>query len=149
MLTLIIGLISYSEGTRYTAVKRRETEAWSMSHNKRIAQHTLYPRTKGFIASVQKLRAAPQVKAVYDVTIAYAKNNRIFQQAPSFGQTLMIPRLDRNWRFFVHVNRHLIEDLPTSDEELARWLEDRWLEKGERLEQLRQTLEKGLPWEAF
>lgn len=148
-MTSTTGLISYSEGTRLTKAKRLEAESWSTSHNKRLAQHTLYPRTKGFIACVQKLRTAPQVKAVYDFTIAYAKNNRVFQHAPSFGQTLMVPRLDKSWKFFVHVNRYSIEDLPNSEEELVRWLEDRWLEKGERLEQLRQKLEKGLPWDAF
>ena len=141
------GLISYSEATRYTPSKRLEAEAWCKEYGKRLAQHTLYPRTKGFIACVQKLRTAAQVKAVYDVTVAYAKDNRIFQSPPTFGQTLMLPRLDKEWRFFVHVDRHLLEELPSSEEELAQWLEDRWIEKGERLEDLRQKLQDGLPWQ--
>lgn len=93
------------------------------------------------------------MKAVYDVTVAYARKNTnsswTFQQAPSFGQSLIVPRLDQSWKFFVHVDRFAIEDLPRDDEKLAQWLEERWLEKGERLEQLRQKLEKGLPWEPF
>ena len=98
---------------------------------------------------MQKLRNAPHVRAVYDVTVAYAENNRYFLRSPSFTDSLMIPRLDKNWRFFVHVDRHLIEELPDSDEELAQWLEDRWVEKGERLEELRQKLDQGLPWEPY
>lgn len=115
-----------------------------------MPQHALYPRTRGFIACVQKLREAPHVKAVYDVTIAYAQKDGdrfLFQQPPTFGQSLMIPRLNERWRFYVHVQRHLIEELPRKPEELAKWLEARWVEKGERLEKLRQRLHQGLPWE--
>ncbi len=122
-----------------------EAEAHCRSNNKRLAQHLLYPRTKGFIASVQKLRNTSQVKAVYDVTIAYAKNDGSqFQQPPTFAQSVTIPRLDQQWRFFVHVERYLINQLPKSDGEIAHWLEDRWIEKGERLESLRLRLQKGL-----
>lgn len=102
----------------------------------------------GFVACVQTLRSTPQVNAVYDVTIAYAKGNK-FRAAPTFAESIMTPRLDRKWRLFVHVDRHPIEELPKSDNELTQWLEDRWMEKGERLEYLRQRLEKGLPWESF
>lgn len=109
----------------------------------------LYPRTRGFIACVQNLRKAPHVKAVYDCTIAYAdEHGRRFQHAPSFTQSLMLPGLNQRWRFFVHVERFPIEDLPVSDEALAGWLEERWVAKGERLETLRQRLAEGLPWQA-
>jgi hypothetical protein len=144
------GLISYSEATRYTSTKRLEAEAWCRVNSKRMPQHLLYPRTKGFVACVQGLRKSSQVKAVYDVTIAYAKNDgSIFQQAPTFMQSMMLPSLDQKWRFFVHVDRHPIEELPTSDEQIASWLEERWVVKGDRLEALRQKLEQRLPWEPF
>lgn len=59
----------------------------------------------------------------------------------------MLPNLSKDWRFLVHVERFAIESLPENDEELARWLEDRWVEKGERLEALRRRLAQGLPWQ--
>jgi hypothetical protein len=59
----------------------------------------------------------------------------------------MMPTLDEEWRFFVHVERHMINELPRDEDGLAKWLEERWLEKGERLEMLRQRLEKGMLWE--
>lgn len=100
------------------------------------------------MASVQKLRNSAQVKAVYDVTVAYAKTDgSLFQRAPTFVQSITLPRLDQQWKFFVHVDRHLLEDLPRSDKEIAQWLEDRWIEKGERLETLRRRLENHLPWD--
>jgi hypothetical protein len=142
------GLIAYSEATRFTPEKRIEAEAWCRSNHKRLGQHVLYPRTKGFIACVQRLRQAKHVRAVYDVTIAYAKNGRLFQVPPRFFETVLQSDLDKRWDFFVHVDRHPLDKLPTSGEELAQWLEDRWVEKGQRLERLRQLLEAGLPWDA-
>lgn len=41
--------------------------------------HLLYPRTKGFVATVQRIRHAPHVKAVYDLTIAYQHNGKFFE----------------------------------------------------------------------
>ncbi|KAF2172857.1 hypothetical protein M409DRAFT_49376 [Zasmidium cellare ATCC 36951] len=140
-------LISYSEATRFTQSKRIEAEKWCKANDKPLPKHTLYPRTKGFIASVQKLRQTPHVKAVYDMTIAYAKDDKLFQAPPTFWQTLYQPHLNKNWKFFVHVERHELQKLPRDTDQLARWLEERWIEKGERLEQLRDRLAKGLPWE--
>jgi len=95
---------------------------------------------------VQRLRAAAHVKAVYDVTIAYAKHEKVFQSPPPFYQTVLLRRLDEQWRFYVHVDRYLIADLPDTDEALAQWLEDRWIEKGDQLEMLRKKLEDRTPW---
>ncbi|KAI6839558.1 hypothetical protein KC327_g1549 [Hortaea werneckii] len=142
-----IWLVAYSEATRYTMQKRIETEEWCKANGKRLGHHLLYPRTKGFIASVQKLRTTPHVTAVYDVTLAYAQNDKIFQKPPTFGQTIFLPRLSDQWRFYVHVDRHLLADLPKSDEELSLWLEDRWVRKGEHLERLRQLLDNGQSWD--
>ena len=96
---------------------------------------------------MQKLRQTPHVQAVYDMTIAYAENDQLFLSPPTFWQTLSEPRLDQHWRFFVHVERHELRSLPQASEDLATWLEDRWIEKGQRLEHLRSQLLQGLPWE--
>lgn len=102
--------------------------------------HLLYPRTKGFVATVQHLRRAPHVKAVYDLTVAYQHGTR-FQAAPSMWETLSAAGLSDGlgYRFHVHARRFLLTDLPEEDEALAKWLEQRWLEKGQLLEILRQA----------
>ncbi|EME38027.1 hypothetical protein DOTSEDRAFT_75999 [Dothistroma septosporum NZE10] len=141
-----VWLVSYSEATRFTAAKRAAAEKWCQANNKPLGKHVLYPRTKGFVACVQKLRRAAHVKAVYDVTIAYAKDGRVFQAAPTFVQTLARPHLDQDWTFYVHVDRYELSELPTEDEQLVQWLESRWLDKGGRLEQLNQRLLKNEPW---
>ena len=140
-----IGLISYSEATRYTKAKHADTVTWCKANNKAIPKHTLYPRTRGFIATVSQLRRTPHVRAVYDVTIAYAQGNN-FMSTPSFWQTIAMPTLSSIWRFHVHVERYLLAELPETDDELAKWLEARWIEKGERLESMRDALARGQSW---
>ncbi|KAK3072475.1 hypothetical protein LTR53_006727 [Teratosphaeriaceae sp. CCFEE 6253] len=142
-----IWLVAYSEGSRYTARKRLEAEAWSRAHKTPLGKHLLIPRTKGFIACVKNLRKTQHVTAVYDLTIAYADSEGNFQAPPSFVETISRPDLDQRWRFFVHVDRHPLNTLPDGDEELAQWLQHQWVEKGERLTRLKKMLEAGLPWE--
>ncbi|KAF4980954.1 hypothetical protein FZEAL_3149 [Fusarium zealandicum] len=138
-LTLGVGLISFSEGTRFTPAKYQESIDFCKLANRRQPTNLLYPRTKGFIATVQHLRQAPQVKAIYDFTIAY-QHEGTFQEAPSMWETLSVPGLSDQggYRFHVHARRFPIESLPAKDEELATWLEERWIEKGKILEAQRE-----------
>lgn len=135
------GLVSFSEATRFTPKKYEESKQWCATNGKPQPQHLLYPRTKGFIATVQHLRHASHVKAVYDLAIAYQKDGS-WMVAPVFWDTLSVPGLSapgpHGFRFHVHVRRFPIEELPRSDADLARWLEQRWLDKGEWLEGLRK-----------
>lgn len=111
-------------------------------------QHTLYPRKHGFIATVNALRTTKHVRAVYDTTIAYARG-RDFMKAPSFWDTFTVPNFTKaGYRFYVHVDRHPISELPKTEEELGKWLEDRWVVKGARLEELRRKLVEGEEWGA-
>lgn len=139
------GLISFSEATRYTPAKHAETVSWCKANMKPVPKHTLHPRTKGFVATVQNLRQVKHVRAVYDVTVAYADRDR-FMSPPSFFQSLYQPNLDKRYRTHVHVRRHEIVDLPTRDEDLAKWLETTWLHKGKRLASLKLKLANGDPW---
>ncbi|RDA86000.1 hypothetical protein CP532_4872 [Ophiocordyceps camponoti-leonardi (nom. inval.)] len=132
-------LVSFSEATRFSKSKYDESRAWCKKMDKPQPMHLLYPRTKGFIATVQHLRKAPHVKAVYDLSIAYQHNNT-FQVAPTMWETLSVPKLShrQGFKFHVHARRFPVESLPYTDEGLARWLEERWVEKGEWLEARRK-----------
>lgn len=137
-------LVSFSEATRYTPDKYKESTAWCAQNDRPQPQHLLYPRTKGFVTTVKHLRKAPHVKAVYDLAIAYQKGSE-FLTPPTMWETLSVPRLSgqkdgEGYRFHVHVRRFPLIELPTTDDELAKWLEARWVEKGAWLE------EKRLEW---
>lgn len=132
-------LISFSEATRYTPKKAEDTRVWCKANDRPIPKHLLYPRTKGFVTTVQHLRKAEHVKAVYDMTIAYEHHHK-FLEAPTIWESLSCPDLSgkRGYKFHVDVKRFPLKDLPESDAELAKWLETRWMEKGEFLEAKRE-----------
>lgn len=104
----------------------------------------MFPRNKGFIATVQNLRAS-HVSAVYDVTIAYARGDE-FMIPPTFFDTLYYPNLRRQYRMYAFVKRHDLESLPKDNASIAQWLEDRWMEKGEHLQKLQDRLKNGQSW---
>ena len=83
---------------------------------------------------------------MYDLTIAYARD-LTFLEAPSIWQAWSEPHLSNRRKFHIHAEKHPISTLPSSDEELAKWLEDRWIEKGARLEKMKNDLEHGVDWD--
>jgi 1-acyl-sn-glycerol-3-phosphate acyltransferase len=134
-------LISYSEATRFTPQKYLQTVQWCKEKGKPIPRYALYPRTKGFVATVRELRTSSSIKAVYDLTIAYAHRGR-FLEAPTMWETLSQPRLDQDWQFHVHSQRFDISEfVDKSDDELVSWLEDRWMAKSRTLEGLQKELD--------
>jgi 1-acyl-sn-glycerol-3-phosphate acyltransferase len=137
------GLISFSEATRFTPRKYEETKIWCKENDKPVPKHLLYPRTKGFVTTVQHLRKSKHVTAVYDISIAYSHHNK-FLEAPTIWESLSCGDLSgkRGYKFHVDVRRIPIVDLPESDAELAKWLETRWIAKGEFLEEKREEWSK-------
>ena len=132
--------MSFSESTRFSRAKYEQSLRWCSETGHVQPKHLLYPRTKGFIATVEQLRAASHVKAVYDLTLWYQQGDR-FQKAPSMWDTLSRPGLSSHmgYKFHVYVQRFPIHSLPEASEELAVWLEKRGLEKGDWLEMQRQN----------
>lgn len=111
-----------------------------------MPKYALYPRTKGFVATIKELRISSSIRAVYDITIAYAQGNR-FLEAPSIWKTLSEPKLDRDWKFHVHAERFDIEEFAAmTDAEIASWLENRWVEKSETLERFHDALVSADGW---
>lgn len=72
-----------------------------------------------------------------------------FQSPPTFAQSVSLPDVGKRWKTLVHVRRFAIEDLPDGEDGLKAWLEERWVEKGELLEELRLRLKRGEGWEGF
>lgn len=77
------------------------------------------------------------------MTIAYQCGDK-WQRAPAFWETLSLPQISLSqhkggpgYKFHVHAQRFPLEELPYDDEGLAKWLEQRWVEKGKWLEEKR------------
>ena len=112
-----VWLVSFVEGTRITPVKLAASREYARSNGLTPPEHTLVPRSKGFVASVQGLRDS--LDAVYDVTIGYPDGvPDLWQYARGFAKVAHL-----------HVRRYAIAELPESPQELAAWLHDRFREK--------------------
>ena len=101
-------LVSFLEGL-VSVPRKRGGSALCRVSGTLSAKHTLVPRVKGFLASVEGLRN--HVDAVYVVTIAYHHPD------PSLYQwfSLNMPKVH------LHVDVHPIESLPTDEVELSAW----------------------------
>ncbi len=114
-------LISFLEGTRFSQRKQDAAQTFAQSRELYVPTHTLVPRVKGFVTSVEGLRE--HVDAVYVVTIAYPKDG------PSLTKwfSLRIPTVD------LHVTVYPIDDLPTDEKALGEWAYERYRDIDERL----------------
>jgi len=110
-------LVIFPEGTRIRPHKHERAVAFARERGFAEPRHLLLPRPKGFVAAVQSLRG--HAAAVYDLTIGYEGG------VPTLGQyiTGIVDRVH------LHLRRFPLEELPESDEELATWLRQLWMEK--------------------
>ncbi|RUP51307.1 acyltransferase-domain-containing protein [Jimgerdemannia flammicorona] len=133
-----VWIISFVEGTRFTPQKLVDSQLFSQERGLPVMKNLLVPRTKGFVACVQKLRNS-HVHYVYDLTIAY--NHRL-EGLRGFGippdmLRVHAGRLSPEYDFHIHVRRYPIAELPEEDEALAEWVHDRYVEKDRILERLK------------
>jgi lysocardiolipin and lysophospholipid acyltransferase len=102
-----------------------------------VLRHTLYPRMKGFIATVSALRDS-HVTHVYDVTLGYlhVPTGAINDQSciPSI-YAIHVDDLSAEYKFHFHVRRYSLTELPATPEELEKWVRARWVEKDNLIEQ--------------
>ncbi|MFS7903833.1 putative 1-acylglycerol-3-phosphate O-acyltransferase [Helianthus anomalus] len=117
-------LALFVEGTRFTKAKLLAAQEYASSLGLPVPRNVLIPRTKGFVTSVSEMRSfAP---AIYDMTVAIPKDStpptmlRLFK-----GQSSVI---------HVKVKRHLMKDLPETDEGVAQWCKDIFVAKDDILD---------------
>jgi 1-acyl-sn-glycerol-3-phosphate acyltransferase len=119
-----IFLVSFLEGTRRTDEKHARAKQFATERGLYCPEHTLIPRTKGFVATMIGLR--DHLDAVYDLTIGY----------PDGVPSLVNCFEARVKRVEVHVRRHAVADIPTDEAELERWVYERFREKDALLAKL-------------
>nr|AZZ09512.1 lysophosphatidic acid acyltransferase 2 [Vernicia fordii] len=112
-------LALFVEGTRFTQAKLLAAQEYAASAGLPVPRNILIPRTKGFVSAVSNMRSF--VPAIYDATVAIPKNSpqptmlRIFK-----GQSSVV---------HVHLKRHLMKDLPETDDAVAQWCRDLFVAK--------------------
>lgn len=115
-------LISFVEGTRATPEKISASQQYARSRGLQPMEHVQVPRTKGFVATLAGLR--DKIAAVYDVTIGYEDG------VPTLWQFIR----GHAKRAHLHLRRFPVATLPQGDEELSRWLFERFEEKDRLLD---------------
>ncbi len=119
-----IFLVSFLEGTRMTPIKHAAAKAFAEDRGMYVPEHTLVPRTKGFVATLAGLRT--HLDAVYVLTIGYP--GRVPTLTNCFEGTFD--------RVELHVVRYPISELPNEERELTQWAFDRFREIDERMTEL-------------
>ncbi|KAH7294559.1 hypothetical protein KP509_27G007400 [Ceratopteris richardii] len=117
-------LALFVEGTRFTEAKLQAAQEHAASKGLPIPRNVLIPRTKGFVSAVTNLRSF--MPAVYDITIAIPKGK------PSPTLLGLINRQPTTVQ--VHIRRYLTSDLPISEEGLALWCKETFMNKDDLLE---------------
>ena len=115
-------LVSFLEGTRRTPDKLKKAQVYAKEQNLHVPQHSLVPRTKGFVASMEGLHE--HLDAVYDVTLGYPQDT---------VPTLLTCITARLSGYDIHVKRYPITELPKDADGLNAWVMDRFQEKDERM----------------
>ncbi|MBA0800563.1 hypothetical protein Gohar_010989, partial [Gossypium harknessii] len=117
-------LALFVEGTRFTQAKLLAAQEYATSQGLPVPRNVLIPRTKGFVSAVSHMRSF--VPAIYDMTVAIPKSSpsptmlRLFK-----GQSSVVQ---------VHVKRRLMKELPETDEAVAQWCKDLFVEKDKLLD---------------
>ncbi|KAK9770613.1 putative Phospholipid/glycerol acyltransferase domain-containing protein [Seiridium cardinale] len=92
------GLISFSEATRYTPQKYEETRIWCKREWAPLAKAPSVSSYEGIHHHGSTLEKAPQVKAIYDLTIAYQHRDE-FHKAPDTWETLKLSNLGNGYGY--------------------------------------------------
>jgi 1-acyl-sn-glycerol-3-phosphate acyltransferase len=128
-----IFLVSFLEGTRRTDRKHADAKRFAEERGLYCPEHTLIPRTKGFVATMIGLR--DHLDSVYDLTIGYPD-----------GVPSLVNCFEAKVKHIeVHVRRFPVDTLPTDEDELESWVFERFREKDRLLAELEH--EKKFPGE--
>ncbi|KMZ74557.1 1-Acylglycerol-3-Phosphate Acyltransferase [Zostera marina] len=117
-------LALFVEGTRFTKAKLLGAQEFAASQGLPIPRNVLIPRTKGFVTSVSNMRKF--VPAIYDMTVAIPKDS------PS--PTMLRILNGKSSVVHVYMKRHVMKDLPESDEGVAKWCKDIFVAKDSLLD---------------
>uniref|UniRef100_A0A9J8CYJ7 Lysocardiolipin acyltransferase 1 n=1 Tax=Cyprinus carpio carpio TaxID=630221 RepID=A0A9J8CYJ7_CYPCA len=118
-------LLLFPEGTDLTENTRARSDEFAEKNALPKYEYVLHPRTTGFTFIVNTLRKGDNLDAVHDITVAYPQN------IPQTERHLLLGLFPREIHF--HVRRFSAACLPSSEERLQRWCQERWREKEQRL----------------
>jgi len=122
-------------GISSTPVPRGSSVPSNVSHTSYLSQCTKTDRSALKNSHIQYL---------YDLTFLYSSPGSETFRAPSLDEQLSCRNLAKaGYKFRIHVRRFALADLPSDDEALKGWCEQRWSEKDDWLDKEMKVDEKG------
>uniref|UniRef100_A0A183CCS2 PlsC domain-containing protein n=1 Tax=Globodera pallida TaxID=36090 RepID=A0A183CCS2_GLOPA len=119
-------LLLFPEGTDKCPIATDRSQKFAEKNGLVQYKYLLHPRTLGFVHLLHKMRKEKYVDFVYDVTVAYG--GRIIQSE----MDLILRGLTPGHVYFL-VQKISISSLPDEDEQLEKWLMEKWAEKEKTL----------------
>lgn len=119
--------VLFPEGTRLTPERQKRCNAYTESIGEPPLNHLLYPRFKGFTTTLEAL--GDRLDGIVDATLIFDNDH------PSLKRTISG---NSNTLIHAHTKYYPIDTLPKGEEELQKWLKDRWYEKEERIVNFRR-----------
>ena len=119
----------YPEGTRITAAKQKDSQAFSRERALPLFHHVLFPRTKGFTYVLTALR--PTLSAVYNATTSYSGGALYLTDVLLAGHF-------RSRAIHVHLTRTPVAALPADTEAQCSWLYGAFEDKDRLLSHFQQ-----------
>ncbi|XP_076056545.1 lysocardiolipin acyltransferase 1-like [Oratosquilla oratoria] len=121
----IYQVLLFPEGTNLTPYTKSRSDAFAEKFGLQKFEYVLHPRTTGFCYLLDTMRKSKEMKAVYDITVAYPRT------LPVTEVDIIRGRIPEEIHF--HVKRYSVDTIPTSEEGSKDWLQQVWTHKEERL----------------
>eukprot|EP00127_Corallochytrium_limacisporum_P000618 Clim_evm17s22 gene=Clim_evmTU17s22 len=113
----------FAEGTRQTPSKLKESQEFMKSKGYPVLKNVMWPKTKGFVTTVQHLR--DNVGCITDVVFGFPEG-----KAPNLGKMMN----GQGGEVHVYMNMTPMKDIPKDDEGVKKWVENLYIEKDKKLE---------------
>ncbi|XP_053205237.1 1-acyl-sn-glycerol-3-phosphate acyltransferase delta-like [Panonychus citri] len=116
----VITLLIFAEGTRYTKEKYENSVKYCKEKGLDILEHHLYPRSRGFVYTIQKLKDS--LPAIYNIQVAFRKED------PPATLTNILKR--QSLRGYMYIQRVPMKDIPKEDDQqISNFLLDIYKQK--------------------
>ena len=119
-----VQMLMFPEGGDFNPYTKVKSNKFADANDLPHLQYCFYPRTTGFVYTMNALRDGG-LDAVYDMTIAYP------DMLPKDPEELVYNILPQEVHY--HVTKYENGDLPENKDGLKEWIQNRWIEKDERL----------------
>jgi len=134
---LPFSLLIFPEGTNLTPETLLKSDKFAQDNNVKPYEYCLHPRTTGFKYLLNTMRKDGIIDNVDDITVAYEGEKYPVSEL-DFVQGL-IPKA-----VHFHCKRYPSTSLPTDDKEIGEWLQKRWSEKEEQLQNFYKNKKKSV-----